>query len=68
MNARNLSATFCFPTDIAILINRLIFYFLIQGKFVWIHFGSTGKLAGANAESCKHIILYINFALGFFLC
>lgn len=29
MNAQNLSAPFCFPTDIAILINRLIFYFLM---------------------------------------
>lgn len=49
MNTQNLSATFCFPTDIAILINRLIFYFLIQGKFIWIHCGGTGRLAG----SCK---------------
>lgn len=27
--------------------------FLAQGKFIRIHFGTTGKLAGADIESCK---------------
>ena len=24
-----------------------------QGKFIWIHFGATGKLAGADIKSCE---------------
>ena len=26
-----------------------------QGKFIRIHFGTTGKLASADIETCKHI-------------
>ena len=28
-------------------------FLLIQGKFIRIHFGPTGKLAGADIETCK---------------
>ena len=29
-------------------------FFLFQGKFVRIHFGTTGKIAGADIETCKY--------------
>lgn len=28
-----------------------------QGKFIRIHFGNSGKLAGADIETCKLIFL-----------
>lgn len=29
-------------------------FFLLQGKFIRIHFGPSGKLAGADIETCKY--------------
>lgn len=30
-----------------------------QGKFIRIHFGTTGKLASADIETCKFLVSYI---------
>ena len=33
--------------------------FLLQGKFIRIHFGPQGKIAGADIETCKYNKDYI---------
>ena len=39
-----------------IIIDRLLTVLLkfLQGKFIRIHFGPTGKIAGADIETCKY--------------
>jgi len=32
---------------------------VVQGKFVRIHFGTNGKIAGADIETCKFMFLYV---------
>lgn len=32
--------------------------FLPQGKFIRIHFGPSGKLAGADIETCEYFLIY----------
>lgn len=36
-----------------------MFYFLIQGKFIRIHFGPTGKLASADIDICTLTVLSV---------
>ena len=31
---------------------------IFQGKFIRIHFGPTGKIAGADIETCKFLSLF----------
>ena len=31
-----------------------------QGKFIRIHFGPDGKIAGADIETCKFVCLFTN--------
>ena len=33
---------------------------MFQGKFIRIHFGLSGKLAGADIETCKFKSLFIS--------
>lgn len=39
-----------------------IFHVCFQGKFIRIHFGPMGKLAGADIETCKNFISCKQFA------
>jgi len=32
---------------------------MLQGKFIRIHFGPTGKIAGADIETCKYTYFYV---------
>lgn len=34
-------------------------FYLEQGKFIRIHFGPSGKLAGADIETCEYLIRHI---------
>jgi len=34
-------------------------FFVIQGKFVRIHFGTNGKIAGADIETCELAALLV---------
>lgn len=41
--------------DICIMFSLRVFtdFKFLQGKFIRIHFGTTGKLASADIETCK---------------
>ena len=40
--------------------------FLLQGKFVRIHFGPTGKIAGADIETCK--LFLVGYTIRHYFC
>lgn len=41
--------------DICIMFSLRVFtdFMFLQGKFIRIHFGTTGKLSSADIETCK---------------
>ena len=34
----------------------------VQGKFVRIHFGTNGKIAGADIETCKYCCAFVSLS------
>lgn len=38
-------------------------FLLSQGKFIRIHFGPSGKLAGADIETCKYLTWWLSLAI-----
>lgn len=40
-----------------------LFLFCVQGKFIRIHFGTNGKIAGADIEFCKYIDVTLIFTI-----
>lgn len=45
--------------EIGRLIRLIVFFYLEQGKFIRIHFGPSGKLAGADIETCEYFTQHI---------
>ncbi len=47
-----------------IYVTKHLYFRILQGKFIRIHFGTTGKLASADIETCKfgHInIVHVHY-------